>query len=209
MPIKILTNPAYEPVSLVEAREWCRITAGDTTHDVSLTILRKAMREYAENYTFRAYVSRTYRLILEEWPLDNKYGVRILLPFPPLRSVDAFRYIDTDGDLQTLATDQYAVHDDFEPAFIIPEWSVSWPSIRAVPDALQIDFTAGYASGSPTDEAAAQEVLPGSLRLWMQARIATLFENREQLIIGTTMVKIPHDLADGVLDSLFVGTRIA
>jgi hypothetical protein len=48
-------------------------------------------------------------------------------------------------------------------------------------------------------------------RLWRshghaKLGIATLFENREQVVQDGRMVVLPHGFADGILDSLKVGT---
>lgn len=206
--LQVLTAPVYEPLSLAQARAWARVEVDDSNHDTTLNILRSAMREDAENLTFRAYIPRQYRLTSDDWPQDCEYGSKIELPFPPLISVDAFRYIDADGVLTTLATDQYAVHDEYEPAFIIPAWEVTWPTIRRVPNALQIDFTAGYAPGSPDDETGYQDALPEKLKQWMQAKMLTLFDNRAQFVEGRIVQAIPRDFTDGLLDSLIVGTRL-
>lgn len=206
MALEVVTAPTYEPISTAEAKRWLRID--DTNSDLVIALLIKAMREQAENLTHRAFISRQLRLSLPCYPPDEAYGLKIELPCPPLISVDSFKYTDSDGVLQTLAADQYTVHDEAEPAFIIPAWQVTWPTIRLVPNTLQITFTAGYAPGSPSDEAAAQEVMPGALRLWMQTKLATLFENREQIISGTIVSPLPRDFTDGLLDSLVIGTRL-
>lgn len=206
--LEVVTEPVYEPVARADAKEWLRIDADDTAHDSVVDLLIKAMREDAENITGRAFVSRQLRLTLGYWPWDTQYGVKIVLPYPPLISVDSFQYIDTDGALQTLATDQYAVHDEYEPAFIIPAWQVTWPTIRGVPNALQILFTAGYAPGSPSDEASNQELLPAKLKLWMESKVAGHNEFREQIMAGAAVQKIPRDFTDGLLDSLIVGSRL-
>lgn len=206
--LEVVSSPVYEPISLAEAREWVRLEADDTANTAVLRALIKAMREDAENLTHRAFVQRQYRLNLGCWPSDPRWGYRIELPFPPLASVDSFKYIDSDGVLQTLASDQYEVHDETEPAFIIPAWQVTWPTIRLRPDALQITFTAGYPTGSPADEAGAQQNLPESVRLWMRTKLATLFTQREQLITGTIVSKVPRDFTDALLDPLVVGTRM-
>ena len=206
--IETVTEPLYEPVSRAEAKRWLRIDADDTDHDAVVDMLIKAMREDAENITGRSFISRQLRLNVDSWPWDTCYGVKIVLPYPPLISVDSFQYVDVDGVLQTLATDQYVVHDEYTPAFIIPAWEVTWPTIRLVPNALQILFTAGYAPGSPSDEASNQENMPGKLRLWMESKIATHNEFREQIISGTIVEKIPRDFTDGLLDSLIVGSRL-
>lgn len=205
--LTVLSAPAYEPVTLNDMKAWFRIELDNTDHDVVLRTLRQTMREDAENRTGRAFVQRQYRLWLQDWPRDCDYGVKITLPFPPLVSVDAFRYVDTDGVLTALAADQYVVHDQFEPGFIIPEWLVVWPTIRKVPDALQIDFTAGYPVGSPADEAGYQDAVPASVKLWMEAKANTLNEFREQVLAGT-MTEIPRCFADGLIDHLVLGDRL-
>lgn len=208
MGIEVLTQPAYEPVSLAQAREWLRLESDDTDNTAVVQLLIKAMREDAENLTHRAFIQRQYRLNLSHWPSDPDHGHRVNLQFPPLVSVDSVKYIDTNGTLQTLAADQYTVHDEAEPAFIIPAYQVTWPTVRYVPNAVQVTFIAGYAAGSPSDEAAAQENLPSVLKLWMETKLATLFKHREQLITGTIVAKLPRDFTDGLLDSLTVGTRL-
>ena len=208
MALEIVSEPGYEPVSLAEAREWVRLESDDTANTAVLRLILKAMREDAENLTGRAFISRQYRLSLASWPIDSRWGHRISLPFPPLISVDTLKYYDTDGVLQTLASDQYEVHDEAEPAFILPAYQVRWPSIRSRPDAVQVTFTAGYYAGSPDAEADAQAVIPASLRLWMQTKLATLFKHREQLVTGTIVAKIPRDFTDGLLDSLIVSSRL-
>lgn len=207
MALERLTSPSFEPVSLLEARRWLRLEDADTANTPVLNVLIKAVREEAENLTHRAFVSRQYRLNLGAYPADSWYGWRIELPFPPLISVDAFKYIDTDGVLQTLSTTLYETHDEVEPAFIIPAYQQVWPATRSRPDGVQITFTAGYAPGSPSDEAANQDVLPANLRLWMQSKLATMFEQREQLMAGS-MAKVPRDYADALLDPLIIGTRM-
>lgn len=204
--LETVAEPAYEPVSRAEAKRWFRID--DTNSDAVVDMLVKAMREDAENMTGRAFISRQLRLTLDDWPLDAQYGHKIVLPNPPLISVDSFQYVDTDGATQTLATTQYVAHDAYEPAYIIPAWDVTWPTIRLVPNAIRVTYTAGYAPGSPSDEAAAQEVMPAKLRLWMAAKAQTLNEFREQLIAGTIVTPLPRSYVDGLLDSLVVGARL-
>lgn len=208
MALEIVSGPDYEPVSLAEVREWVRLESDDTAHTTILQLIRKALREDAENLTGRAFISRQYRLSLECWPLDPKWGHSIRLPYPPLISVDSVKYYDTDGVLQTLASDQYDVHDEAEPGFIVPAYQIRWPSIRSRPDSVQVTFTAGYYGGSPDSESAAQAVIPSSVKLWMQTKLATMFKHREQLVTGTIVSKIPRDFTDGLLDSLIVSTRL-
>lgn len=111
--------------------------------------------------------------------------------YEPVSRAEAKRWLRIDDDD---TTNDLVV--DMLPAFIIPAWEVSWPTIRLVPNALQILFTAGYAPGSvsPSDEASNQEVMPAKLRLWMESKIGTHNEFREQIISGTIVEKIPPRL---------------
>lgn len=206
--VVVVTEPAYEPITRAQAKEWLRIDADDTAHDAIVDMLIKAMREDAEDRTGRAFISRQLKLYLECWPLDTYYGFSIILPHPPLIGVDSFKYTDTDGTLQTLAADQYEVHTEYEPGFIVPEYQITWPTIRRRPDALQITFTAGYPVGSPTDEAAHQENMPAKLKLWMESKIASHNEFREQIVAGVAVNEIPRDFTDSLLDGLVIGSRL-
>ena len=210
MTVRVLTEPPYEPVSRAEAKTWLRIDSDITDQDVIVDMLIKAMREYAENLTGRAFVQRTLQLILPGFhhlEMDGVRRVGIELPYPPLVSVESITYIDTDGVVTTLAAADYNVHTWREPGVVVEGWDATWAGYRREPDAIRINYTTGYAPGSPQDETGYQESLPASLKLWMHARIATLYENREHLVDGK-MIKIPRDFADGLLDKLIVGSRL-
>lgn len=199
MTVRVITPPEVEPVTLAEAIDWARADDGTAATDAALNMLIGAMRRYAENLTGRAFVQRELQLILPCWQ------TRIELPFPPLVSVESVTYFDTDGVVQTLSTSLYDVHDWREPAVIVPAFQEVWPSTRAVDDAVRINYIAGYPpAGSPEDYAAG---LPENLKLWMQARIATLFNQRDQLT-PSNMTAIPYNFADGLLDDLVIGSRL-
>lgn len=211
MTVRELTSPPYEPITRAQAKAWCRVDSDITTHDTVIDLLVKAMRRHAENLTGRVFVPRTFQLVESCVHLLNVNGVPrngFCLPYPPLISVESITYLDTNGDQQTLAASQYNVHTWKEPGFVVEDWDVTWPSFRREPDAWRVNFTAGYSPGSPADEQGYQDSLPETLKLWMQARISTLFENREQLIVGAIVEKIPHDFTDGLLDELMVGSRM-
>ena len=211
MTIRTVTEPSFEPITLVQARSWAKVTAGDTTFDADLTILIAAMRRHAENLTGRAFMHRQLQLLRSGWPTDLVEGISghvIELPYPPLAHVQSIQYYDIDGVIQTLATDQYVVHSWREPAIIVPEWEALWPTVRGLVNAVQVNYVAGYpVVGSPEDEVAQQAAVPQNLKLWIASRLATLFENREQIIVGSSVAELPRSYADGLLDELVIGSR--
>lgn len=196
MTVREITAPSVEPVTLAEARAWCRVDSTDD--DAILTLLIQAMREYAENITGRVFVQRSLQLSL---PCFTEFTIE--LPRPPLVSVTSVKYYDVAGVLQTIDPSDYEVNTEREPGQVKPAYGETWAYTRSVFNAVQIVYQAGYApTGSPTDY---RENIPASLKLWMHARLATLYEARQQLVDNRT-VEIPRNFADGLLDSLKVGT---
>jgi uncharacterized phiE125 gp8 family phage protein len=196
MSIRVITAPTTEPVTLAEARLWCRVDDDNTAEDAMLLLLIAAMRSYAENITGRVFAGRELELRLPCFPQRV-----IELPYPPLRAVSRIQYLDTGGVWQELSgsPSTFQVDEYHEPGRVWPLWSECWPATRAELDAVRIAFTCGYAGPSQ---------VPAALRVWMQARIATLYENREQLVVGSTVNALPHNFADGLLDELIVGSRL-
>lgn len=73
-------------------------------------------------------------------------GQPLRMPNPPLMAIDAIVYTDTSGAQQTLAASEYQVSKFSEPARLLPAYGKSWPALRPVLDAVQIQFRAGYAT---------------------------------------------------------------
>jgi uncharacterized phiE125 gp8 family phage protein len=115
----------------------------------------------------RTFLTQTWTGRLDEWPC---YGKAIEIPLPPLITVDQVRYVDAAGATQILASDQYQTQRiGDQPARLWPAFGVSWPSVRCQPDAIEVDFTAGY--GGPA-------ALPENARAAFLLMIADLYDNR-------------------------------
>ena len=196
MALTTITAPAYEPVTLEEAKLWLRVDTDDDSQDAMILLLIIAMREYAEGLTGRALVQRTLEYRIDEFP-DGP----IELPMPPLRSVTSIQYVDSDGT-QSLDASPTAWQVDTvsEPGRVAPLTSASWPAtLEDELGAIRIRYVAGYAHPN---------AIPRKVRLWMQSRMATLYEHREQIFIGA-VVRIPRDFVDGLLDDLRVTKNFA
>lgn len=194
--LRVVTAAPYYPVSRAEAKEWLRVDIDDTSQDNVIDLLIGAMTDHAENLTGRVFVQRSLEMLLDYFPACD-----IILPRAPVLTVDYVKYYDSNNALQTLASSVYEYDIYREPARLRPAFGESWETTYSRLNAVQIGFTAGYAVGSPTDAAAYRDAVPVNLKLWMAARIATLYENREQLLHGNVRA-IPRDFADGMLDSL-------
>ncbi|HDR8932974.1 head-tail connector protein [Burkholderia vietnamiensis] len=216
MGIRLTQAPAEEPVTLEEAKLHLRVI--DSSEDALISLLISAARVHAENVCRRVFVTQKWDLFLDAFPFYTYYGVipgyvpvdqlpaawmtmrnyavrfrgsKIDIPFPRLQSVDAVKYIDAFGNQQTMDPSLYVVDNISEPGVLTPATGTYWPDTLNTTNAVQISFTAGYGDAS---------AVPAGIKSWILIRLATLYENREEVaILNRGQV---HDLpyVDQILD---------
>lgn len=175
--LSLVTAPTIEPITVDEAKDWARIT--DDTEDAVVERLITAARGFVEEITGRALITQTWDYYLDAFPCG--LGT-IDVPRPRLQSVTFVKYTDEDGVVQTLDAAEYTVDTKREPARIVPAYGESWPSIRDVPNAVQVRFVAGYGAAAVS--------VPEQLRHAIGVLVATMYEQRES-VAETAMVDVP------------------
>jgi len=115
-----------------------------------------------------------------------RFDERILLPAPPIRSVDEVRYIDQSGDVQVASDSLYRVTDEEIPSVVLLDGQI-WPATKCASDAVQIEFTAGY------DE------VPAAIQQYMKIMVSHRWEIRQGAIVGTIVQPTPfvRDMLEG------------
>ena len=144
MPLKIITPPAIEPVTLTELKAHLRITHDD--EDSILTTYLQAARMYTETtLCWRAFIEQELELVKDYFPRYQEGSEIIKLPRPPLQSVTSITYRTRDGTVETVDAADYIVDTDSEPARIVPAVDETWPSDSLYPvNAVRVRYTAGY-----------------------------------------------------------------
>lgn len=169
---KVLEPPSAEPVTLAEAKEHLRVT--DDAEDAYISSLIRQARELCEEIQGRAYLQQRQQFMLERWPV----GRRILLPRPPLASVDAIRYVNAYGQTVTVDPAMYRMDAATEPGAVVLAPGQSWPSEALdVGLPITIEYTAGY------DDPAR---IPANAIHAIKLLIAHAYEHREPVIVGST-----------------------
>ena len=194
------TAPTLEPVTLDEAKTHCVITSTDD--DTFIGNLITTAREKVESDTNRSLITQTWEQYLDcfPWNTPGAWPAAILLEPAPLQSVTSLTYIDTDGATQTLTEGvDFTVDTKSEPARIVPFYGTSWPSTRAVPNAVTITIVTGFGD-APSD-------VPERFKQAMKLLISHWNENREAIITGTMVEKVPFGY-ENIIASLKV-TRFA
>lgn len=170
-----VTDAASEPITLTEAKAQLRVDTSD--EDTYITSLIQAAREHAEDATGLALLEQTWRATFDNGTLPD--GLLVELPRPPLISVDSITYLDTDGNSQTLSTDNYTVDTDARPGRILFS---DMPSIKATLAALTINYTCGFADA---------DSVPMKIKQAMLLMITHWFEIRQPVMVGTITSKVP------------------
>ena len=165
MPIKLITGPSVEPVSIAEVKTSARIDG--TEFDTQATIAIAAMRSQAEERLARCLITQTLELILDDFPAGE-----IELIMPGVQEILTVKYIDAAGVEQTLSDTTYTLGEDSIIAdlyWLYPAQDVAWPATQASANAVRIQFKAGYG------DAAAN--VPQDIRLWIIAHAVQILQS--------------------------------
>jgi len=144
---KQTTAPATTPISVAELKSHLRIDGlTDVYEDALLLLYIKAAVAVCETYCRIAIMEQVWTA-----KLDN-FADKILLPRPPLISVDEVTYLDGDGVAQTLASSVYQVDTFSQPGGLLLAYNQSWPTTRDQAQAITIEFTVGYEAADDVPE---------------------------------------------------------
>jgi len=193
MALKLKTAPASGAVTLDDAKSWLRIP--DNQNDGEIAAMISAVSQKAEEWLGRALVTQTWTLWLDRFPardqpgspLEGRFELPVAyfdeparfveIPRPPLQSVVHVRTYDSLHQASILDSAAYFVDAGSEPGRIVLNTGYSWPSALRPANAVEVEFIAGYGTGSNVPEAVRQGIL-----LWIKLLFASrskLFETDE------------------------------
>ena len=164
-----LNLPDVEPVTIDLVRQFLRQPPTYTQEDTLIGGLIQAAREQGEILSARALAQHKFVQVMDSFPYFTdtiqsqlayppsyyslprysttlwNYSQMIKLGFSPVISVEGITYIGTDGQPHVLQQDvDFILDRQNEPARIFPIPGQYWPACLYVPNAVQIDFTAGF-----------------------------------------------------------------
>lgn len=171
MNLTVITPPEEEPVSVATAKAHLRVDYA--TDDALIESYLKAARELGEGLARRAFITQSFRLVLDDFPAN----ALLKLPRPPLQSVEAVTYLDADG-VEHDWTD-FTVDARSEPGRIIFN---SLPNASLLESgAVAVEFTAGYESAAEMPAVFTQAILQ---------TVANWYEFREMGDMPTSAKKL-------------------
>jgi Phage gp6-like head-tail connector protein len=179
----LVTPPTSEPVTLAEAKAWCRLDGTD--EDALLTELIISARQAAEEYLRRSLISQSWKLTLDlgqnhgQWwdgvrdgAITALYGAlprTIPLPKGPVRSITSVTTYDLNNASAVYDAANYRV--DASGDRLILNSGAFWPSSIRPQAGCEILYIAGYGAGAD---------VPKPIKTGMLTHIASLYEQRGQ-----------------------------
>ncbi len=165
MAYKIITQPSVEPVTLVEAKDHCRVDG--TELDALFTgVIIPSARQSAEHEMGRALCTQTRELVLDAFPAD------CVLEGAPIQSLVSVKYLDTAGVEQTLDPQDVILDKDSEPGYLSLNYGMGWPETYDVPNAVRVRYICGYGGA---------EDVPAAIKAWMLLAIGTMAAQAETM----------------------------
>lgn len=161
MTTRQISPPAVMAVTLADAKAQLRIDADDTAFDTQLAIWVAGITAEAEHATGRAFVNRSMRVTLDGFPDAIRLSA-------PTSSVESIKFVDVDGQEQTLDPADYYVDKVTEPGYVVPASGRTWPATAARVNVVTVDYTAGYGADAMT--------VPAGARLYILARLAEMWD---------------------------------
>lgn len=174
MSAMLLTPPAIEPWTIVEAKSFLRV--GTSDDDAVIGSLIAAARGQIEALTRSALITQTWRVTLDDWPRDG----RIRLRLGPLRDVIAARVRDEAGNA-TIVDEQRFLTGAESSVINAPSWSLPVPG-RAH-GGIELDVVAGFGDSASN--------VPDVLRHAVRTLVAHWYDNRGLAAIGGTVALLP------------------
>ena len=171
---QVVTPASTYPVSLTEAKAHLKVDI--STDDTLITNLIIASTQLSEEYTNRFFINTVINQTCTTFlDLKQLYKSKVV-------SVTHVKYYDSDNTLQTLASSNYVVNNQFEPAQINLVVDGSFPDIADRIDAIECKYTVGYG-------AAASDV-PNAIKQAILLTIGNWYANRESVITGRTSTEL-------------------
>lgn len=199
--LRLVTDAGDEPVTLAEAKAYCRVDLSD--EDTLIASLISAARRRVEKETGLALTAQTWVAVFDSWPSvdsgardrlgDWWDGVRegpisaivpdgvFLIDKRPFSAVTSIKTLDAYGVLATVDSTIYFTQESDYRGRIMLKLGQTWPTTTlAAKGGIEITFTAGFAT------------MPGDLKTAVMMLTKHWYDNREPAANGAVVTLPQH-----------------
>ena len=172
MSYSIITPATLKALTVQEVKDYLRVDSD--AEDTLLGVLIDASTQMAESYLGRFLLTTVIEEFYDFFPVyktgvDPFHGDRniIFLSRGPVQSVASVKYIDGNGDEQTVTASDYLTDLVSEPSRIMP--NEGWLGTKDTVNAVIIRYTCGYTQASD---------VPANIKMAMLLMIGEMYEKR-------------------------------
>lgn len=166
MALKLKIAPSVTPVTLAEAKAWCRVDHSD--EDAKIQLLIDGVTSYVDGYAGilgRCLIEQTWELYYDAFPSGD-----LLIPLGNLISITSVEYVDPTTLLYvTWDPANYEVDAVSLDGWVIPV--DAWPTIADTSNAVRVTFKAGYGAAATN--------VPAAIRAALSMLVAMGYKNPE------------------------------
>ncbi len=180
----LVTPAATDPLLYTDVLSYSRIST--TSEYAELTrLISVATQDLQARYDMQ-FVTATWRLYLDHFPIWSRTNPSCAIRFRkwPVSSVSSVKYLDTTGTEQTWSSGNYLLDANSKPAKITPAYGIVYPSTYSVPNAVYVDFVAGFGVAA---------AVPSNIKQAIYLHVAGGYEER-----NPTTDKAPSAIANGI-----------
>lgn len=162
--LELITPPTGLPLTIEVVKDHLNIDDSDRDALVTQMIMSAVSFIDGLGVLGKAMMTQTWG---QWYPASPSEAVIRMLP---IQSIDAVKYYDTDGVLQTATLADFELQSAGEWAIVKPVSGASWPPADSREAAIKIEYIAGYGDANDVPDAIKQALL---------MLVAHWFENRE------------------------------
>lgn len=172
MSYTVITPATLKALTVQEVKDYLRVDSD--AEDTLLEVLISAATEMAESYLGRFLLTTVIEEFYDFFPVyktgvDPFRGDRniIYLSRGPVQSLASVKYIDGNGDEQTVSSSDYRTDLVSEPGRIFPDYG--WYGTKDTVNAVIVRYTCGYTQASD---------VPANIKMAMLLMIGEMYEKR-------------------------------
>lgn len=171
--LRLAVPPAAEPVSLEEAKVHLRVE--HDADDALISAQIAAAREWAEGLVGRRFVTQTWEIVLDAWPV-----LPYRLPLSPVRAVVSVSCVTEGGDTVEVPAEDCRLGCD-GTLWLAP--GRRWPDVELRrPGGVTVSAEAGY--GDAGD-------VPRRIRQAVLLLVGHWYATREAVNVGNIVTEVP------------------
>lgn len=155
--------------------------------DALIDICAKMAQSYIAAETDRLIGEQTIDCFSDCWP----EGRELELPLSPIKSVTSVKYLDSDGNEQTLDSSKYVFARGYKSRIWL-KTNQSWPTLGDYPQAVRIRIVGGFKRNA--DSALGETELPFDLLKTLFLLVNHYYEHRELVYTGLQLREYPENL---------------